>query len=261
MRIAVADSGRQRNKNPRPTSRSFRVDEVGRGCATNHSDSNREPGFFVIAVEKLFSFRTDWHQDDRAHPLVRQYQSALDSVLESHPELRGCAVACVHCGIRFLTHPRNAGRENLRCPFGCRRRHRQQCSSQRSTAYYRTASGKRKKNRLNGRRSRRFPTATGAECGQPPHGQVPPAEAADQPLPGDLSSAVELPLEGVVLDESSVVHSPVLPYLAMVLSLLEGRPFRRHQVVTLLRQALRQHRIANRSRREYVLRFLHQHPP
>jgi hypothetical protein len=43
-----------------------------------------------------------WHQDDRARPLVRQYLIALDSVLESHPELQGCVVSCAHCGVRFL---------------------------------------------------------------------------------------------------------------------------------------------------------------
>ena len=41
-------------------------------------------------------------------PLVRQYQTALDSILQSHPELRRCVVRCADCGIRFLTHPRNA---------------------------------------------------------------------------------------------------------------------------------------------------------
>jgi hypothetical protein len=83
---------------------------------------------------------------------VRQYQAALHSVLASHPELSACAVHCVHCGIRFLTHPRNARRVDLRCPFGCQGHHRRQCSSQRSTAYYQTACGKAKKKRLNARR-------------------------------------------------------------------------------------------------------------
>lgn len=82
-----------------------------------------------------------------------RYQTALDSVLESHPELQACAAHCAHCGIRFLTHPRNAGRIDLRCPFGCRDGHRRQRSGQRSVDYYQTPEGKRKKGRLNARRT------------------------------------------------------------------------------------------------------------
>lgn len=74
---------RRAQKKPRPTSRSFRRKEVTRGCETYTLCYRREPGFFAIALEQVFSFRADWHQDDRADPLVRQYQTALDSVLES----------------------------------------------------------------------------------------------------------------------------------------------------------------------------------
>jgi hypothetical protein len=163
----------------------------------------------------------------------------------------------VDCGIRFLTHPRNAGRRNLRCPFGCREHHRQQCSSQRSTAYYRTATGKAKKKRLNARRQAR---------------QVPPAAppqpdcAAPGTSPGDptiepLSTTFELRLDGVVLDEASVSNSPMLPYVRMVVSLIEGVEFTCGEVVHLLRQAMRQHSIGVRRRIDYLLGFLHQHPP
>ena len=74
----------------------------------------------LVAIAEVFSFREDWHQDDRARPLVRQYQLTLDAVLRDRPDLQDCAVRCCHCGIRFFTHPRNAGRRDLRCPFGCR---------------------------------------------------------------------------------------------------------------------------------------------
>ena len=53
----------------------------------------------------------------------------------------------------------------------------------------------------------------------------------------------------------------MLPYVRMVVSLIEGIELSYHELVTLLRQALRQHSIANRTRTEYVLRFLHEHPP
>jgi len=72
---------------------------------------------------------------------------------------------------------------------------------------------------------------------------------------------VELQLDGVVLDESSVANSPLLPYLRMVVSLIEGIPLTCQDLVRLLRQALRQHSFAFRRGTDYVLRFLHQHPP
>jgi hypothetical protein len=245
------------HKKPRPASRSIRFEEVGRGCVQNNKDYRRKPGFFAIAIEKFFSFRADWHQDDRAIPLVRQYQTALDSILQSHPVLQGCVVYCVGCGIRFLAHPRNAGRRDLRCPFGCREHYRQQCSCQRSTTYYQTATGKAKKKRLNARRQgRQFPPATPPLPAGDPAGTS-AGEPASEPLP----AAATLRLEGMVLDDTSVANSPMLPYVRMVVSLIEGVEFTCRDVVDLLRRSLRQHSIGARRRVDYLLSFLHRHPP
>lgn len=239
-------------------------DEVGRGCARTDLCCNREPGFFAIGIEKFFSFRADWHQDDRVNPLVRQYQAALDSVLASHPELSDCAVHCVHCGIRFLTHPRNARRVDLRCPFGCQGHHRRQCSSQRSTAYYQTACGKAKKKRLNARRCAPPPPRGAEEVASPvsaPGPPLPPAEPSAAPSPAPPSLPAELALPGVVLDEASVTRSPLLPYVQMLLSLLEGVALSRQDLVELLCRSLRQHSFARRRRADYVLAYWQQHPP
>ena len=72
---------------------------------------------------------------------------------------------------------------------------------------------------------------------------------------------IELRLDGVVLDESSLVSSPMLPYVRMVLSLIEGVELTCGEVVCLLRQSLRQRRFGARRRIDYILGFLHQHPP
>ena len=145
----------------------------------------------------------------------------------------------------------------MRCPFGCREYHRQQRSSQRSAAYYRTAAGKAKKKRLNARRQgSQVPPAAPPQ----PDGDrqaTSPAEPAIEPL----SVAAELRLDGVVLDEASVTNSPMLPYVRMVVSLIEGVEFTCREVVYLLRQAMRQHSIGVRRRIDYLLGFLHQHPP
>ena len=77
-----------------------------------------------------------------------EYYWLLRSVLRAKPDLRACRTRCRHCGIFFLTDPWNAGRHNLRCPFGCREAHRKEQSAQRSAAYYRDPNGKRKKSDL-----------------------------------------------------------------------------------------------------------------
>ena len=173
-----------------------------------------------------------------------------------HPRLARCISHCSHCGIRFLTHPRNAGRCNLRCPFGCRQHHRRKQSSQRATAYYRTTAGQRKKKLLNARRSgdkSRPQTPETATAAQGPSPSSPPPDVPAEEL--------HVVLDGIVLTAAVVKTSPLLEYLQTVVRLIEGRSVTRGQLIASLLGAMRQHSIAYRSRTDYVLRFLHQHPP
>jgi hypothetical protein len=163
---------------------------------------------------------------------------------------------CAHCGIRFLTHPRCAGRRDLRCPFGCRRHHRKQRSNQRSAAYYRTPSGRHLKKRLNARRGPNPPSPQEERATK-----VQPRHDVDERRGAERSLKAELQLDDLVLGESTVRTSPMLRYVGMIVSLLEGIHLRRHELLELLLQSLRQHSIAYRTRTDYVLRFLHQHPP
>jgi len=165
-------------------------------------------------------------------------------------------VYCAECGIRFLTHPRNAGRQDLRCPFGCRQHHRRQRSCQRSIAYYRTAAGRLKKKWLNARRQdgQVAPATPSPSAGDL---QVPPAQPAREPVP----VPPELRPEEVAFDEWSVAHSPMLPYVRMVVSLIAGVAFTCGELVQLLRQALRQHSIGAHRGPDYLLGFLQPRPP
>jgi hypothetical protein len=222
-----------------------------------------------VGVAEFFSFREDWHQDERAIPLVRQYQQALTAALADHPDLANCAVCCCHCGIRFLTHPRNAGRMDLGCPFGCRAHHRRQLARQRSRAHYRTEAGRRNKKRWNAARQDRSRALTGNAT--PAVAERPtsePARASRDPSPAAAASLVvlpplrvHLPLAGFVLDEPTLIRSRMIPYLLRIVPLLEGRPVTREELLGRLRKSLRQRSIARLSRREYVLRYLQQHPP
>ncbi len=88
-----------------------------------------------------------------------------------------------------------------------------------------------------------------------------PAVPADEFCTDALPVAVELRLQGAVLKESDLATSRMLPYLRMVMSLIEGVELVCREVVALLRQAMRQHSIGGRRRIDYLLGFLHQHPP
>jgi hypothetical protein len=159
--------------------------------------------------------------------LVKQYYVVLRSVLRSRPDLRRCLRRCRHCRIFFLTHPRNAGRCDLRCPFGCREAHRKQRSTERSVAYYGTAEGKTKKKIQNGKRAQGGVRAD-----------------ANPPVTGALE-----------------FHAGMVGYVAMVASLIEGRRVGQAEIVQMLVRAMRQHSMARRRRMDYVVAQLQKHGP
>jgi len=207
-------------------SRHRSVDRVGQGCE-KHPYYKRNSGFVVIQIQRHFHFRPDWYRQGAASALVLQYYVVLRSVLRSHCHLRRCLRRCRHCRIFFLTHPRNAGRSDLRCPFGCREAHRKRRSTERSVAYYTTAEGKAKKKTQNGKR---------AQGGEPADAHPPVAGAL--PLPAGL-----------------------VGYVAMVASLIEGRRVSEAEMRQRLVRAMRQHSMVRRRRMDYVVAQLQKHGP
>jgi hypothetical protein len=203
------------------------VDRVGQRHVKQHQYYKPNPGFIVIQIRAHFHFRLDWYRDGEVRALVKQYYVVLRSVLRSRPDLRRCLSRCRHCGIFFLTHPRNAGRSDLRCPFGCREAHRKQRSTERSVAYYGTTEGKVKKKMQNGKR---------AEGGV--------RADANPPVP----EATEFP-------------AGMVRYVAMVASLIEGRPVSEEEIVRMLVRAMRQHSMARRRRMDYVVAQLNERGP
>ena len=210
---------------------------------------SREFGFFIIAVGEFFSFRPDWHQDNRAKPLVQQYLIALDSRLQSHPELQGCVGSCVAAGFGFSRIPGTpaAGTCVVR------------------SAAESTIAGSVLANGVPPTIKR--PRASEEETSQcPPETRLPsrPLSAAAPPPPpppppatpaahcrtsaGGMPEKAELRLEGVVLDESRLTQ------LAPAAVRADGRePDRRHRtrspgVSCLLRRRLEttQHRLAEK---------------
>jgi len=155
---------------------------------------------------------------------VLSYYVVLRSVLRLKPWLRKCLARCRHCGIFFLTDRRNAGRQDLGCPFGCSRAHRQKQSTKRSVAYYQEPEGKVKKQALNAR-GRKSP--------------LPPAPPS--PVPPGLR--------------------PFLQYLCVMLGMIEGRPVHLWEVIEMLERTVRQHRMVRMRRIDQGVAWLHEQPP
>jgi hypothetical protein len=168
--------------------------------------------------------------------LVLEYYVLLRSVLRAKPRLRRCLARCRHCRIFFLTHPRNAGRKDLGCPFGCRSAQRKQQSTRRSVAYYRDPVGKQKKRALNGKRTR---------------------PKADDDRPAACPPRVP------VLENRDAAGWPprMLAYVQMVVGLIEARAVSRTEILQMLQRVLRQRTMARRRKIDHAVSWLHEQPP
>ena len=72
---------------------------------------------------------------------------------------------------------------------------------------------------------------------------------------------VKVELDGFALDEITLANSSMLPYLAMVATVIEKRAIGVEELLHLLRRSMRQRSFDRLPRREYVLGFLNRHPP
>jgi hypothetical protein len=165
---------------------------------------------------------------------VLEYYVLLRSVLRAKPHLCACLTRCRHCRIYFLTHPRNAGRQDLRCPFGCREAHRKRASAQRGAEYYRSPEGKQRKSEINQRRPRKY------RAPEPPSDR--PRAPAPQRRPAPWSP-------------------PMVEHVRMVSSLIEGRRVSRRQVRAMLAKVLRQHTMSRRRKIDQTVAWLNEAPP
>jgi hypothetical protein len=151
--IAEVDGGRIRPSVSK-TARRGECELVGEGNEEANQYPERDAGFLLLRIQGQFEFQPEWYRVGEVRDLVFVYYFVLRFVCSTKPHLRRCLKRCRHCRIFFFTHPRNKGRDDLGCPFGCREAHRKKCSTERSMRYYRTPAGKEKKRRLNGRRRR-----------------------------------------------------------------------------------------------------------
>jgi hypothetical protein len=149
---------------------------------------------------------------------VRSYYAQIRSLLRERPDLRPRLKRCRHCRILFFTHPRNAGRTDLCCGFGCRGAHRRQRDARRTAAYYREhPEKKRRQNR------KRYLLAQRAEPGS-------------VPLPQDQAA------------------TPIVRHVRLIVSLIERRAVGLDEILRMLGQKERQHRMGRERGASYGAR-------
>ena len=186
-------------------------------------------------------FSPGWYRRGEIRALVGQYYWVLRSVLRTRPHLRGCLSRCRHCRIFFLTDPRNRGRKDLGCPFGCSDAYRRQQSTKRSVEYYRGEHGKILRRYQN---EKRKPVESTRGCQCPEEHEL---QASDNPQSSEQSNR---------FDPGMVEH------LRIVISLIEQRILSRDEILEMLdRVFLRQQGIGGDRRIDYVVSYLNENPP
>jgi hypothetical protein len=188
----------------------------------------------IIKIQDHFQFGLDWYRGGKVRDLTLQYYFVLRSVLRANPCLRRCLTRCRHCGIYFLTHPCNAGRKDLGCPFGCREAHSKQDSAKRSMEYYCTPEGKFKKKLQNGKRSR--------------------AEAKAAINENDRTG------KNLVMQDRRIGAS-IVCYLRVVIGLIDGRRVSAAEILEMLTRVMRQHSLCRRRKIDYVIEHLNERAP
>ena len=150
--------------------------------------------------------------------LVRSYYAQIRSLLRERSDLRPYLKRCRHCRIFFFTDPRNAGRADLCCGFGCRAAHRRRRDTRRTAAYYREhPEKKRHQNRRRYLRAARLEREGGAQ----PQGETAAA---------------------------------IVQHVRLIVSLIERRPVSLDEILRMLKQKERQHRIGRGREMAYGLR-------
>jgi len=199
------------------------------------SDDNckREHRFFAIKIAEHFRFYRNWYRGEEVSVLVLQYYQLLRSILRNKPHLKAYLTRCRHCGIFFLTDPRNRGRRDLGCPFGCKEAHRKHSSTRRSVEYYRTAQGRVKKKLQNDKRKSRG--------------------SRSAPVPENSVEDIEV--------EHTEVSKSMLDYLCILVSLIESRRVMMSEVLQMVTSSLRQHSMARQRKIDHITTWLNKSPP
>ncbi len=106
-------------------------------------------------MQDFFQFEPDWYRQEDVRPVVDRYYYGIRCILKNRSRLRTYLKRCPHCGILFFTDPRNAGRDDVGCPFGCRQANCREKGNLRSLKFNDQKKGKDHKKKHNDRRPKK----------------------------------------------------------------------------------------------------------
>lgn len=163
--------------------------------------------------------------------------------MRTQPPLRKCLCRCRHCRIFFFTHPRNSGRRDLGCPFGCKQEHRRRESIRRSTEFYRGEQGRILKRYQNEARRKGASVLSGEKA-------PPPEKPPCAPCPPEVAEALP-----------AVKDPELLEHVRVVVSLIENRPVGLEEIWEMLARVLRQRSMSRGRPIDHTLAWLNANPP
>ncbi len=106
----------------------------------------------IIHLKMLHINEKEWYKNYYTQEYVHTFYSGSRKIMKTVFAKYWVLIRCVDCRIYFLTAPSNRGRKDIRCPFGCREKHKRECSKKRVRKYRKTKIGRKKKQELNERR-------------------------------------------------------------------------------------------------------------
>jgi hypothetical protein len=165
---------------------------------------------------------------------VYAYYLVIRQLKQQHTQNELYLTCCKECGIYFFTDPRNKGRKDLRCPFGCRDLHSKHESYIRSKEFYQSPVGKVKKRELNRKRGKACFKQNSSE----------PLQKSAPPLDNSRTK-----------DDSTLIS-----YLTILIGLLEHRLVSHAEIATLIND-MRQRGIERAETYPYIDNKENRQPP
>lgn len=166
--------------------------------------------------------------------LASSYLALLHRILDDRHDLQACHTCCRICAIEFLTDRRNAGREDMRCYFGCQEVERALKSTARSIDYNRSAEGKTKRQQRDSAASTR--AQLNAMSPVSPVSPLPSPSAA--PLPPHSCPLLHmlLPPPPRVAELPPAAPPSLIRHLSVAVSLIERRRVVPREILAVLVQ-------------------------
>ena len=103
----------------------------------------------LIIIRMLHIYTNRWYKAEEIRRQVIGYYSKTRNITHKTKHKYRELIRCCDCGMYFITTPSNRGRTDIRCPFGCREKHKKEVSRQRVNRYRKTEKGKERKKEAN----------------------------------------------------------------------------------------------------------------